>query len=68
MEESSFKQHIQNKDINSAFNTWLEVLRRVSDQHAPWKQFRRGNNHDHIPWFNRELKAVTEKKNMYLKL
>ena len=68
IEESSYKQHIINKDINSAFNTWLEVIRRVSDQHAPWKQFRRGNNHDHIPWFNRELKAVTEKKNMYLKL
>ena len=67
VEESAFKQHIMNKDVNSAFNTLLQVLKRASDAHAPWKQFKRGNNTQHIPWYNRELKEITERKNMYLK-
>ena len=66
--ESSYNQHIMNKDVNSAFNTLLEVIKTVADEHAPWKHFKRGNKNKHIPWFNQELKDITERKNMYLKL
>ena len=68
VEDSNYKQHMTNKDLNAAFNTWLEVIKTVSDEHAPWKEFKRQNKNKHIPWYTKELEQIKERKNMYLKL
>ena len=59
---------MMSKDLDSAFNTWLDVIKNVADQHAPWKEFRRNNQNKYIPWYNRELVEIAERKNTYLKL
>ena len=68
IDDSNYKEHITNKSLNDAFNTWLEVIKTVSDEHAPWKEFKRGSENKHIPWYNRELINTTDRKNSYLQL
>ena len=68
VEESDYNHHMQNKDLNAAFNTWLAEIKRVSDEHAPWKEFKRNKQNKYIPWYNRELVELGNTKNTYLQL
>ena len=68
MQESNFRNLINQKDINAAFNTWIGVLKEAANIHAPWKTFKPKRKQTSIPWFSTELKEVTKTKNMYLKL
>ena len=68
VDESSFNENIAEKDVNNAFNTWINIMKEAADKHAPWKQFKRKKEQAHIPWFNEEISNITKTKNMYLKL
>ena len=59
---------MKNKNINAAFDTWLETIKNVADEHAPWKEFKRKKENVHIPWFTKELHDAADRKNRYLKL
>ena len=65
---SAFSQHMQNEDLNKAFDTWINVIKNVSDIHAPWKEFKRTNEIQHIPWYTKELEEIKEQKNRSLQL
>ena len=68
VDESEFHHHISNKDINKAFDVWLEIIKNVADEHAPWKEFKRKDQHTYIPWYTKELEDIAKRKNMYLNL
>lgn len=68
VDESNFKESMQKKDLNTAFNSWLESLQKAANKNAPYKTFRPNKKHTNIPWFNSELREITKNKNMYLKL
>ena len=68
VDESNFRVSMQNKDINTAFNSWLESLQKAANKHAPYKTFKPKRNDTNIPWFNAELREITTIKNMHLKL
>jgi hypothetical protein len=54
--------------IYSALNVWLEIIKNVADEHAPWKEFKRKGQNKFIPWYTKELEDIAKRKNMYLKL
>ena len=68
VEESSFSESMQRKDLNAAFNTWLEALQKAANIHAPFRTFKPKKNQVNIPWFTSELQEITKTKNLYLKL
>ena len=68
VDESEFYHHIRNKEINLAFDIWLEIIKNVADEHAPWKEFKRKGQNKFIPWYTKELEDIAKRKNMYLKL
>ena len=65
---SNFNQYIEKEDLNKAFETWITIMKNVSDMHAPWKEFKRNNQKQHIPWYTKELEAIKEQKNHALQL
>ena len=64
---SNFHEAMERKDVNTAFNVWIEALKEAANKHAPWKEFR-AKLKQHIPWLNAEIEEATKAKNMYLKL
>ena len=65
---SSFQNHISNKELNKAFEQWLKTIKDVADIHAPWKEFTRQTDTKFNPWYTQELAELKEQKNKYLKL
>ena len=68
IQESPFQQQMENKNINDAFNTFIDAIKRAADDHAPWREFKRNKQKKHIPWYTKELVEVSKRKNMYLQL
>ena len=68
IQESNFRQAMEQKDVNLAFNSWIEALQKAANKHAPWKTFKPKQDQKKIPWFCPELEDLTKTKNMYLKL
>lgn len=68
VKESKFEEAMNRKDVNAAFNAWIEALKKSANKHAPWKTFKPKQGQTQIPWFNTGIKEVTRTKNMYLKL
>ena len=66
--ESNFKEAMKNKELNTAFNCWLESLQKAANKNAPFKTFKPKSKNTNIPWFNSELEEIGYTKNMYLKL
>ena len=68
IDQSFFSQHMQNEELNKAFDIWINTLRNISDIHAPWKEFTRNNQKKHIPWYTKELEEIKDQKNRSLQL
>ena len=68
IQNSNFNLHMDNEDLNSAFNTWLHAIKYTSDIHAPWKEFKRTQKTNHIPWYSKELDELKDQKNRSLRL
>ena len=66
--QSSYHHHMQNEDLNKAFDAWISVIKNISDIHAPWKEFTRNNNKKHNPWYTQELEEIKDQKNRSLQL
>ena len=64
---SNFQAEIENKDVNAAFNSWINALKEAADKHAPWKEFKKKMT-PNIPWLSKEIEEIRGSKNMYLKL
>ena len=62
--ESGFSEAMERKDVNTAFNSWTEALKKAANKHAPWKEFKEKRD-QHIPWYTTEIEA-RRTKNMYL--
>ena len=66
---SDFQKHMDNKDVNKAFDTWVTALQRAADDNAPLITRKNSNsNNKQIPWYNKEIEEITKTKNMYLEL
>ena len=68
VKESDFQMHLNNKEINKAFDTWLTSIKRAADENAPIITKTKKNESRRIPWYNKELEEITKTKNMYIKL
>ena len=63
---SNFKEEMERKDVNAAFNSWVNALKAAANIHAPWKEFKKKIDQN-IPWLSNEIEEVRKTKNMYLK-
>lgn len=68
VKESEFRDYMKKKDLNTAFNCWLESLQKAANKHAPFKTFKPKSNDGNLPWINSELQEIAKTKNMHLKL
>ena len=67
IKDSNFQEELERKDVNAAFNSWINSLKEAADKHAPWKEFKKKTSQN-IPWLSNEVGEVRKTKNMYLKL
>ena len=67
IKESDFQLHLENKDVNKAFNTWVTCIQHAADKNAPIIKTKKTEKKK-IPWYNKELEEITRIKNMYIKL
>ena len=40
VDESNFKESMERKDLNTAFDSWLAALQKAANKHAPMKTFK----------------------------
>ena len=68
VDESNFRDFMNKKDLNKAFECWLESLQKAANKHAPIITFKPKKNNANLPWYNSELQEIANTKNMHLKL
>ena len=68
VEESNYKESMERKDLNAAFNSWLAAVQKAANKHAPVKTFKNKEKQINIPWYTIELQEIARTKNMYLNL
>ena len=65
LNNSDIPQHIANKDINAATESLTNILLRIAEKHAPFKNFKIKEK-SRIPWTTPELTNMIAEKNQLL--
>ena len=62
IENSDIEKQIQSKDVNSATNTLLSILKETADKQATIEEITK-KEEKKIPWYTKELKEMIKTKN-----
>ena len=67
IKNSDLREHIKNKDVNKATEGLVNILKNISNKHAPLKTIKISKKNKKVPWFTPELKEMIRTKNELLK-
>ena len=66
LSQSNIRQHIHNRDVNSAMQELIKILQDTADEVAPMIETKIRDKKNYIPWFTSELRNMITQKNELL--